>query len=150
MSITAAEYLQAIRATRINIENKKRALNSLEYMIEPRAINYDPNQVQTSPRQDGLEVMAIKHLEKIDEIKAEINEEIAWLYRRVDEAIDMISKVESKEQRTVLTLRYINNLRWSAILDERGCDDIRAQHRLHQRALKSFQKILDSHSMTTL
>ncbi len=143
MGKTAAEYLQEIRATRINIENKKRALKSLEYMIEPRAINYDPNQVQTSPRQDGLEVMAIKHLEKIDEIKAEINEKIAWMYRRVDEATDLISLIENEEQREVLILRYIKNLRWSTILEERGCDNISSQYDLHKRALASFQKILD-------
>ena len=146
----AAEYLQEIRATRLAIQNKKRALKSLEYMIEPRAINYDPNQVQTSPRQDGLEVMAIKHLERIDEIKAEINEKIAWMYKRVDEATDLISLIESEDQQEVLILRYINNLRWSAILEQRGCDDIRAQYQLHKRALESFQKILDNHSITTI
>ena len=148
--MNAVEYLQEIRATRIAIQNKKRALKSLEYMIEPKAINYDPNQVQTSPRQDGLEVMAIKHLERIEEIKQEINEKVDWLNTQIDEATDLISLMESEYQQEVLILRYIKNLRWGVILEVRGRTDQRSQQKLHRRAIDSFQKILDDHSMTTI
>ena len=150
MYINAAEYLQSIRAAHIEIENKKRAMKQYDYMLEASGISYDPDKISTSPRQDGLENKAIKHLEVVAELKAEIAETIAWRAKRIDEATDLISEMESEEQREVLMLRYIEQKSWSDILEIRGCDDIRNQYRLHERALKEFQELLDSHSIATI
>ena len=142
MYINAAEYLQEIRATNIAIHNKQRSLKALDNMLEAKAITYNPDRVTTSPRKDGLEELAMKHMEERERIIREIEEKITWMYKRIDEATDYINQIESEEQQEVLTLRYIDLLSWSEILDIRGCDDLRAQYKLHQRAIDSLQKIL--------
>lgn len=143
MYINAAEYLQEIRARRIEIHNKSRELKELEYMIGAVGINYDKDIITSSPRQDGLERKAIAHMEKSAKIREEIAENIRWMHERMDEAVNYISQIESDDQKEVLMLRYIECKTWSEILVERGCDDIRNQYRLHERALESFQKVIN-------
>ena len=134
--------MQEIRATNIAIHNKQRSLKALDNMLEAKAITYNPDRVTTSPRKDGLEELAMKHMEERERIIREIEEKITWMYKRIDEATDYINQIESEEQQEVLTLRYIDLHSWSEILDIRGCDDLRAQYKLHQRAIDSLQKIL--------
>lgn len=145
----ASSYLQSIRAAYITIENKKRALAQYDYMLETSGVSYDPDKVSVSPKQDGLEKKAIKHLETVAELRAEIAEAIAWRATRINEATTFISEMDSMEQQEVLMLRYIEQKSWSEILDIRGCDDISGQYQLHKRALAKFQEILDAHSIPT-
>ena len=150
MIISAAEYMQEIRATNISIHNMKRSLKVLDDMLEAKAITYNPDRVTTSPRQDGLEQLAIKHLEEQARIQQEMQEQITWMFNRMNEATNYINEIESEDQKEVLMLRYIECRSWSDILDIRECDDISAQYRLHKRALESLQKVIDDHSMTTI
>lgn len=144
MYIDAREYLEEIRTTRIAINNISRELKSLDYMIEAQGISYNPDVVQSSPRQDGLERKAIAHIEKCAEYRANIAEKVEWLHKQLDEAVMYINKIDSDDQREVLMLRYVEHKNWSEILEERNCDDIRSQYKLHERALKSFQIILNN------
>lgn len=149
MYIDAREYLEEIRTTRITINNIARELKTLDYMIEAPGISYNPDTVQNSPRQDGLERKAIAHLEKCKELKADIAEKALWMCQRIDEAVKYISMIDSTDQQEVLMLRYIEHKSWSEILIERDCDDIRNQYRLHERALESLQKILNNSMIAT-
>lgn len=144
MYIDAREYLEEIRTTRIAINNISRELKSLDYMIEAHGISYNPDVVQSSPRQDGLERKAIAHIEKCAEYRANMTEKMEWLHKQLNEAVMYINKIDSDDQREVLMLRYIEHKNWSEILEERNCDDIRSQYKLHERALKSFQMILNN------
>lgn len=144
MYIDAREYLEEIRTTRIAINNISRELKSLDYMIEAQGISYNPDVVQSSPRQDGLERKAIAHIEKCAEYRANMTEKMEWLHKQLNEAVMYINKIDSDDQREVLMLRYIEHKNWSEILEERNCDDIRSQYKLHERALKSFQMILNN------
>lgn len=144
MYIDAREYLEEIRTTRIAINNISRELKSLDYMIEAQGISYNPDVVQSSPRQDGLERKAIAHIEKCAEYRANMTEKMEWLHKQLNEAVMYINKIDSDDQREVLMLRYIEHKNWSEILEERNCDNIRSQYKLHERALKSFQMILNN------
>ena len=62
----------------------------------------------------------------------------------------IINMIKNKEQREVLMLRYIEGKSWADILEKRGCDDLRSQYKLHQRALDSIQELINDHSMTTM
>ena len=109
----AYEFLHEIRADFIYIMNKSRELKCFDYMIDLSGINYNPDKVQSSPRQDGLELKAIRHMETIKEIKADIAEAMERRVKRIDHAMDLISKIESKEQQDVLIMRYIEHMNWS-------------------------------------
>ena len=86
-------------------------------------------------------------MEAVAAIKAEIAEKIEWQARRIDEATTLISQIESKEQREVLIMRYIENKTWAEILEARDCDNIGSQYELHKRAIASLQKVLDGDSI---
>jgi predicted site-specific integrase-resolvase len=144
MYINAAEWLQDIRATNIRIHNKQKQLTVLDNMLEAKAITYNPDRVSTTPRKDGLENLAIKHIEEREKLYAEIQKDITYMLRKMDEATDYISMIESEDQQEVLMLRYIECRSWSDIMTIRECDDISGQYKLHKRALDSLQKILMS------
>lgn len=143
MYINAAEYLEEIRATRISINNKNRALKAYDSMLEASGIAYDNTNITISPRQDGLERKALAHIEKCAELRAEIAEMIEWMHKRIDEAVNYINRIESDEQKEVLMLRYIEHMSWSEILDIRGCDELSSQYKLHKRAIMSLQHVLE-------
>ena len=149
MYINAASYLQEIRATNILIHRKEKALKVLDDMLEAKAISYDPDRVSTTPRKDGLEELAFKHIEERKKTEGEIHEKMAWMAKRIDEATDYISEIESEDQQEVLFLRYIECKNWTEIMEIRECDDISGQYKLHKRALESMQKVLNVHSMST-
>lgn len=143
MYINAAEYLQEIRATNISIKNKRRALRTLDNMLEARAITYTPDRSSGTPRKDGLEELALKHIEEREKIVQEIEEKITWMCKRIDEASDYINLIESEDQREVLSLRYISMHSWSEIMVIRECDDISGQYKIHKRAIDALQDILE-------
>jgi hypothetical protein len=148
MYINAAEYLQEIRAGFITLHNRQRDLKNLESMLEAKAITYNPDRINTTPRKDGLEELALKHLKKRDQILTEIDKILAFLYQRIDEASQYISEMDSEDQQEVLRLRYLQQRSWSEILEIRECDDISSQYKIHKRALESLQRILNNHCMT--
>lgn len=145
MYIDAREYLEEIRLLKKQIQNKQRELELIEEEgIQPiSAINYDRDRVQSSPRKDGLENMVIANLEKLETLKTDVVRQIESLTQKRDEAIELIGQIESEEQQEVLMLRYIECRKWSTIMDVRDCDDPRSQYKLHDRAIESFQIILN-------
>lgn len=149
MYINAAEYLQEIRATNISIKNKQRALAALDNLIGASAIRYDLEKVSSSPKQDGMEMQAIRHLEEREKIQNAIEEQITFMHNRINEAVNFINELESEDQREVLMLRYIEQRSWADILDIRGCDDISGQYQLHKRAVGKLQDIINAHLIPT-
>lgn len=148
MYIDAREYLEEIRMKRMTINNMTKALETLDYMIETSGISYNPDVVQSSPRQDGLERKAMAHLEKCAEIKTKMTEDMAWMYERISEATGYISRIKSDQQREVLMLRYIEGKRyWRDVLNERGFASEESQRKLCKRAINSLQKIMDDSLM---
>lgn len=142
MYINAEEYLQKIRALHFSIRNKKAQLAELDKTIGISAIDYEAERINSSPRRDKLEMEAIKHLEKREKIQRRLENDITEMLEKQEEAVNYINMINSEEQQEVLIMRYIECMRWSEILDARGCDSINSQYRLHRRALESLQKIL--------
>lgn len=142
MYIRAKTYLEEIRSTRRAIDNKVKELKEYDFMLEASGITYDNLNVTVSPRQDGLEKKAIAHIERCAELRADIAEMIEWMHKRIDEAVNYINQIESKEQQEVLILRYINCYNWAEIADIRDRSE-ESQQRLAGRGRKSLQAILD-------
>ena len=143
MYLDARNYLGHIRLLRSNIRNLRKALDEIDAVLGVSAITYDSAQVISSPRKDGLENEAIKHLERRKDTAKELEETITEYTRCIAEATGYINQIESLDQREVLMLRYVECKTWSEILDIKECDDITSQCKLRDRAIKSFQEILD-------
>lgn len=140
----AVELLNGLRQKMLQLQSLEAEFKSLDEDIPGvRAIQYDPDKVQSSPEQDGLERMVIDYVNKKDEIKVKILRLSIEVLQERYEAIFYINHIESTDQREVLRLRYIKCLAWWDILKTRGCDDLRSQMRLRDRAIESLQKIID-------
>ena len=143
----AFDYLEKVR-------HLKRDITLIEYELDiivqetfsPPAIQYDAEKVFTMPKRDSLEKAIIDHIERTDRLSKQLIRLKNKYIEKMDEALKYIRLIESDEQQEVLILRYINNNKWEEILRFRGCDDIRNQYRLHERALDSLQIILDKDS----
>lgn len=146
----AHRYLHEIREAYAFILAKQKAIEQYDWMIDASGISYDRDKVQSSPRKDGLEMQAIRHMEVVANLRNKMSEAIEWRTRRIDEATTLISMIDSKEQREVLLMRYIENKTWAEILDARDCDNIGSQYELHKRAIASLQKVLDGDSIGSI
>ena len=143
----AKEYLHEIWEVGEAIEHKMRALERLDDMLKLSSIQYSPDKVQSSMKPDTLEKKAIKHLEKRTALVDQMEDDLTHYVERQQEAVNLICKIDSEEQKRVLMLRYIEHKKWATILELRGCDSLESQRRLHQRAVRSLQKVLDGSSM---
>ncbi len=140
----AADYMEHIRGLKRNIELIERELDAIDdEMITTPGINYDPNRVTSSPRQDKLEMQVIRMIEIKEELTTKLVELKQIYILDVHEAMGYIRQIKSENQQDLLILRYINNLKWWDILKERGLDNRSSQDELKVRALNSLQKVLD-------
>lgn len=144
----AREYLEGLRKIMAEKTMWERELGRIDDMLGAKAIQYQPDRVQTSPRQDGLENEAIRYTERREKIIRKLNETITELMEKQFEALTYIKQIESDDQREVLILRYIDGLKWWDIMSARRCDDISGQMKLRDRAISSLQKIMDDYTMS--
>ena len=114
-----------------------------EMMVSAPAIQYDSEKITSSPRKDGLEMLAINHIERRGAIINEINDLITELIEKQKEALRFIKLIESDDQREILIMYYINALSWREIMDIRNRSDLAGQMQLRDRAIKTLQKIFD-------
>lgn len=140
----AAEYMEHIRGLKRNIDLIERELEAIDdEMITTPGISYDPNRVTSSPRQDKLEMQVIRLIEIKEELTAELLDLKQRYILDVHEAMGYIRQIKSEHQQDLLILRYINNLKWSDVLEERGNDNRTSQYDLKDRAMASLQEVLD-------
>lgn len=140
----AYDYLEKIRHLKRDITIIEIELDIIvRETFSPPAIQYDKEKIQTVPSKDSLEKAVIDHLERTDRLSKKLIELKNRYLEEQDEALKYIRQIDSDEQQEVLILRYICNKKWDEILRYRGCDDIRNQYRLHERALESLQYIID-------
>lgn len=141
--VNARKYLNEIRMINIAIRNRQRQLGQLELTIGISGISYDRDKISSSPKKDALEMEAIRHLEKREKLQKDIQELIDQMLDKQNEAVKFINQVKSENQKEILMLRYIELKGWAEILDVREVDDLSSMHKLHNRAIHSFQQILD-------
>ena len=144
----AKQYLEELRRIMTEKTMWEKELDRIDDMLGARAIQYQPDRVQTSPRQDGLENEAIRYAERREKIIHKLNETITELMEKQFEALTYIKQIESDDQREVLILRYIDGLKWWDIMQARRCDDISGQMKLRDRAVASLQKIMNDYTMS--
>ena len=94
--------------------------DELESCLLPAAIRYDKDKVQSSPEDPMSKVVAeVMELEKeMKRVQLNKSRQIA----KIDKAI---SQLESDEERTALTMRYINRKAVKEIAEEMGYSEAR-------------------------
>lgn len=143
MYINAEEWLEEIDQLRRSITNKRRQLKVLECETSVTGITYDIDKIKKSAKRDRFEQQVLDNVEKRERLREKVEDEITEMLLQMEHAVNVINLIESRDQQEVLMLRYIEGRQWSEIMEERGCDDLSGQYKLHKRAIASLQKIFD-------
>jgi hypothetical protein len=83
--------------------------------------------------------------QKINAYQAKLNKKIDILVDRKMRAVETISRVDDVQCRTLLTMRYIENLKWSSIADLMKYSLNWIMNDLKNRAIKAFEAAENNH-----
>ena len=134
--MTAKEYLTRIRDMATRVRFLQDELERLRTDAASASINID-GMPRVGGKSDKMERLAIKLAEYDDALQTELTK----LLNEKQTAVHLIAQLPPRQQ-TILTERYIHAKKWEQIAYEM---DItwRHCHRLHGKALASFEKILN-------
>lgn len=127
----AKEYLN--RAYRVNetIDSNLRQIERLNDMATNVTSNFD-ERVQSSPSGDRT----AKIIEKIVMLKEKVNEDTDRLVDLLAEIKATIEGVSDADEKLLLTLRYVEFMKWEKIMDEMHFSKRRVMQ-IHEKALLS-------------
>lgn len=115
MNKTAYEFLNSARVLHWQWLRLKAKHDELETCLLPAGIRYDKDKVQTSPEDAMSKIIAEVH---------ELELEMARVQQRKSQQIEKIyreiSYLSSAEQRTALTMRYVNRIPVTDIAEAMG------------------------------
>ncbi len=115
MNRQAYEFLNSARVLHWQWLRLKAKHDELESCLLPAAIRYDKDKVQSSP-EDPMSKIVTEVIELEKEMK-EIQLKKSKQISRIDKAI---SSLESDEERTALTMRYVNRIPVTDIAEAMG------------------------------
>ena len=133
--MTAKDYLK--RAYRINekIESNLRQLEDLEAKATKVTVSFG-EKVQSGEK-NSTEQLYIKLIEA----KEKLNAETDRYFDTKEEIKKTIDKVTDPDENLLLTLRYIEFMRWEVIAEKMHFSQTQV-FRIHREALKSIEYIL--------
>lgn len=139
--MTAKEYLQSIRDLRFKIEDlKKEREEVLANMIVIRSTSDYSDRVQTTPRQDGLEMQVIRATERMEKIDKKLRKTIVLYQTEHSKAREKIRQLPEGQCRRFLMDYYIEGKTWDEIFKEYGFKEISSPYHLQERAVKFYEK----------
>lgn len=115
MNKEAYNFLNSARVLHWQWLRLKAKHDELESCLLPAAIRYDKDKVMTSPEDQMSKIVAeVNELEKeMNELQVKRSKQI----KRIDKAL---SRLESEEERTAITMRYLNRTAVRDIADSMG------------------------------
>nr|DAV17698.1 MAG TPA: Protein of unknown function (DUF1492) [Caudoviricetes sp.] len=135
--MTAKEYLRQLKTLDCLIKAKELEKERLDELTTKTSVNLS-EKVQGGGS-GGTENTIIKALELEKQIESDIKRLCDLRVR----AIGLIDKLDNDKYRVVLSMYYVSNLTFEQIADNTGMT-YQWIHKLHVRALKSFEKIMNS------
>lgn len=115
MNKQAYEFLNSARVLHWQWLRLKAKHDELQSCLLPAAIRYDKDKVQTSPEDAMSKIMA--EIDALEKEMARIQHRKSVQIEEIDKAI---SSLTSDEERTALTMRYINRIPVTAIAEAMG------------------------------
>lgn len=120
MNRQAYEFLNSARVLHWQWLRLKAKHDELESCLLPAAIRYDKDKVQTSPEDAMSKVVA-----EITELEKEMNRVQLLKSQQIVKIDNAINSLASDEERTALTMRYINRIPVSEIAEAMGYSEPR-------------------------
>ncbi len=127
MNRQAYEFLNSARVLHWQWLRLKAKHDELESCLLPAAIRYDKDKVQSSPEDAISKIVA-----EINALETKMKIVQMNKARRIDEIDSAISSIESDEERTALTMRYINRISVPDIAEAMGYSEQRIYQFMNQ------------------
>lgn len=139
--MTTKEYLQSIRDLRFKIEDLKEERSEvLANMIVIKSSSEYSERVQSSPRQDTLEMQVIRASEKLERIDKSIRDKIVIYQNKHNKARAEIRELPEGQCRRFLLDYYIEGRSWEEIFREYGFKESSSPYHLQDRAIRLYEK----------
>lgn len=134
--MTIKNFFRSLRYAQISIQKKKEKIAELQILAESTGgIRYDKPHVVTSPsKEGGFENKTVK----IADLQQKLEEDIDEMTGMLNKGLEYISTLEDPVDRLILTMRYINNMKWEEIAEEMGYSVDHVYYR-HRHALKKIK-----------
>ena len=120
MNRQAYEFLNSVRVLHLQWLRLKAKHDALESCLLPAAIRYDKDKVQTSPDDTMSKVIS-----EIADLEKEMSRVLKCKAQQVERIDKALKSLESEEERTALTMRYINRVSVSEIAEAMGYSEQR-------------------------
>lgn len=115
MNKEAYKFLNSARVLHWRWLRLKSKRDELQLGLLPQGIRYDKDRVQTSPEDPMSKICA-----EIGTLEKKMNELQSAKLEQIEKIDAELSKLESEEQRTALSMRYINRTPVSKIAEAMG------------------------------
>lgn len=130
--MTAKEYLNQAYRLNDKIESNLRQVEALEAKATSATVNFG-EKVQSGERNSTEQILL-----KIIALKQKINEETDRYIDLLTEIRSTIEKVKDPDENLLLTLRYIEFMKWEEIMEKMNFSETQV-HRVHRSALKNIK-----------
>ena len=127
MNRQAFEFLNSVRVLHLQWLRLKAKHDALESCLLPAAIRYDKDKVQTSPDDTMSKVVS-----EIADLEKEMSRVLKCKAQQVERIDKALKSLESEEERTALTMRYINRISVSEIAEAMGYSEQRIYQFMNQ------------------
>lgn len=134
--MTAREYMARVRNAAKEIKTLAR---QRDHLLDVATAVSSPGEMVKSSPGSRVERAAVS----IADLEAMIDAESAAYRALYEDAQRTLAQLKSQRARDVLTLRYMAGMAWADVAGAMGFKDEKSVFRLHGRALKELQKILD-------
>ena len=134
MTSNSKEYLR--QAYRLNelIDSDAEELERLrDLSFKIAGGNYGERVISSGRKEPSF----VRYIDEIDEMEQKIHVELCELVLLKRNITQAINRMENREERLVLTYRYLSNKTWEQISSILSVS-IRTVHRIHQSALNHF------------
>ena len=139
--MTAQEYLQSIRDLRFKIVDLQKERNEvLANMIVVKSTSDYSERVQSSPKQDALEMQVIRATEQMEKLDKLLRKKIVLYQYRHNKARAEIRNLPEGQCRRFLLDYYIEGESWEEIFQEYGFKEISSPYHLQERAVRLYER----------
>lgn len=140
--VRTEDYLQTARDMKFRIDElEKERMDIMSNMISVKSTSDYSDRVQSSPKQDSLEMQVIRITERMERLDKKIVLERQALITRRHEIREAICQMKEGQYRMFLLDYYIECKTWQQIFKEYGYISIESAYHIKKRAIMSFEKV---------
>jgi tRNA(Ser,Leu) C12 N-acetylase TAN1 len=138
--LTTKQYLEDYRKLVIEVKSKRAELEVWESLAEGTGI-CTCNTAGGKTTKYTSDAAFVPRVEKIIEIKRELEAAIQELSNRREEIASSINAIPNRTYRSILTLRYLCGMEWYKVAQAIGYSEDHTRGWMHGKALMEFSKV---------